>query len=590
MVMLGRSSSQAVLLVLLMFSAAFSGCFGENESTKVSSSEDAVVTPEILVGGVFQGLTISAEKDLSAFIPYLIMNKDTGFVQNSTVIDLSAGESVLLSVLAPPRADMAVILLGEYGRDSWPVRSVDESWKTWYERGGDKLDNNPGIIRVAGLNNSIDTITHTNSSVDDVVVVKLPIERQMAAAYSESDGGRHSTGVVDGRTTFNYLSLLSDESADLTDLADGANGYLDRWAGQGNAAYEDAAQYLIQTLESFGLEVITQRFVYDSLMTGAQNPEAYNICGYRFGTVDPNKWMVFGAHFDIAPPVNGGMLDPHIFGRTYGTRVGAYDNTAGTSMVLTVAEAMATYDTRNTMVFCLWSGEEGGKRGSDFWTDYWVKEDNPDVEVTNYVNLDMAGVNWPGGGGAPCGNGHGGGDGNCDPQPEIDPDGYPKDSEVWPMRVYIGPSLDHDVMNQPEMVGLAMWIGSDAIGVEEQMSPLIGEGYDSATWKVDDWMAKDRPEIIVYEDTTARSDHATFQDNLGTVTMGFGGLVDGYWCYHQTCDTIDEMIDWMDTTGKDYGEEQSGTSNLVDALDTITWWATYSFFHLDEQPIRNSYL
>ena len=173
MVMLGRSSSQALLLVLLMFSAAFSGCFGENESTKVSSSEDAVVTPEILVGGVFQGLTISAEKDLSAFIPYLIMNKDTGFVQNSTVIDLSAGESVLLSVLAPPRADMAVILLGEYGRDSWPVRSVDESWKTWYERGGDKLDNNPGIIRVAGLNNSIDTITHTNSSVDDVVVVKL---------------------------------------------------------------------------------------------------------------------------------------------------------------------------------------------------------------------------------------------------------------------------------------------------------------------------------------------------------------------------------------------------------------------------------
>ncbi len=588
--MLGRSSSRAVLLVLLMFSAAFSGCFGENESTKVSSSEDVVVTPEILVGGVFQGVTIAAQKDLSAFIPYLIMNKDTGFVQNSTVVDLSAGESVLLSVLAPPRADTAVILIGEYGRDSWPVRSVDESWKTWYQRGGEEMKDNPGVTRIAGSNNSIDTVVNTNSSVGPAVVVKLPIERQMAAAYSEADGGRHSTGVVDGRTTFNYLSLISDESNDITDLADGANGYLDRWAGQGNAAYEDAAQYLIQTLESFGLEVITQRFVYDSLMTGAQNPEAYNICGYRFGTVDPNKWMVFGAHFDIAPPVNGGMLDPHIFGRTYGTRVGAYDNTAGTSMVLTVAEAMATYDTRNTMVFCLWSGEEGGKRGSDFWTDYWVKEDNPDVEVTNYVNLDMAGVNWPGGGGAPCGNGHGGGDGNCDPQPEIDPDGYPKDSEVWPMRVYIGPSLDHDVMNQPEMVGLAMWIGSDAIGVEEQMSPLIGEGYDATTWKVDDWVDKDRPEIIVYEDTTARSDHATFQDNLGTVTMGFGGLVDGYWCYHQTCDTVDEMIDWMDTTGKDYGEEQSGTSNLVDALDTITWWATYSFFHLDEQPIRNSYL
>ena len=351
--------------------------------------------------------------------------------------------------------------------------------------------------------------------------------------------------------------------------------------------------HLIQTLENFGLEVITQRFVYDSEMNpGDVNPEAYNICGYRFGEVDPDKWMVFGAHFDIAPPINGGMISPHLpgVGRTYGTRVGAYDNTAGTSMVLTVAEAMADFSTRNTMVFCLWSGEEGGKRGSDYWTDEWVKEDNPNVEVTNYVNLDMAGVNWPGGGGAPCGNNHGGGEPNCDPDPTVDDDGYPKDEEVWPMRVYIGPSLDHDVMNQPGMVGLAMWIGSDAIGVEEQMAPLLGEGHDIETWKVDDWYAKDRPEIIVYEDTTARSDHATFQDNLGTVTMGFGGLVDGYWCYHQTCDTVDEMIDWMDTTGKEYGEEQSGTSNLVDALDTITWWATYSFFHLDQDPIRNAYL
>ena len=588
--MAGRRHTRAMLLVLVFISASFSGCFGENEVDGVSSANDVVVTPAILSGGVFQGLTIAAEKDLSAFIPYLIKNDDTGYVQNSTVVDLEAGESVLLNVLAPPRTDTAVVLIGDYGRENWPIRFVDESWKTWYVRNGYDLDDNPGIKRIEGVNGSIDTITYSNESDGPVIATTIPVKRDMAAAYSEADGGRHSMGVVDGRTTFNYLNMLSDESADPSDAADGAIGYLDRWAGQGNLAYEDAAQYLIQTLENFGLEVITQRFVYDSLMTGAQNPEAYNICGYRFGSEDPNKWMVFGAHFDIAPPVNGGMLDPHIFGRTYGTRVGAYDNTAGTSMVLTVAEAMAGYETRNTMVFCLWSGEEGGKRGSDFWTDYWVKEDNPDVEVTNYVNLDMAGVNWPGGGGAPCGNGHGGGDGDCDPQPEIDSDGYPKDEEVWPMRVYIGPSLEHDVMNQPEMVGLAMWIGSDAIGVEEQMSPLLGTGYDAETWKVDDWLEKDRPEIIVYEDTTARSDHATFQDNLGTVTMGFGGLVDGYWCYHQTCDTVDEMIDWMDTTDNGYGNDQSGTSNLVDALDTITWWATYSFFHLDEQPIRNAYL
>ena len=587
---MGQRLGQAFFLVLLMLLTPLSGCFGEQDAGGLGSTEDVVITPPVLTGGVFQGVTIAAEVDLAVFVPYLMLNSDNGFVQNSTVIDMKAGESVMLTLLAPPRTDTAVVMLGEYGRENWPLRTTEESWRTCVQRDGNDRTDNPGIQRIPATNGTLDTVLPSNNNGGPVLAVRIPIERPMAAAYSEAEGGRHSTGLVDGLNVFNYISHMSDETPDFTDAADGAVGYLDRWAGQGNAAYEDAAQYLIGNLESFGLEVITQRFTYDSLMTGAQNPEAYNICGYRFGEVNPDKWMVFGAHFDIAPPVNGGMLDPHVFGRTYGTRVGAYDNTAGTAMVLTVAEAMANFNTRNTMVFCLWSGEEGGKRGSDFWTDYWVKEDNPEVEVTNYVNLDMAGVNWPGGGGAPCGGNHGGGEGGCDPQPAVDPDGYPKDEEVWPMRVYIGPSLDHDIMNQPGMVGLAMWIGSDAIGVEEQMSMLIGTDHPADTWKVDDWMAKDRPEIIVYEDTTARSDHATFQDNLGTVTMGFGGLVDGYWCYHQTCDTVDEMIDWMDTTGKDYGEERSGTSNLVDALDTITWWATYSFFHLDENPVRNAYL
>ena len=53
---------------------------------------DVVVTPEVLIGGVFQGVTISADRALSAFVPYLL-NEDTGFVQNSTVVDLKAGET-----------------------------------------------------------------------------------------------------------------------------------------------------------------------------------------------------------------------------------------------------------------------------------------------------------------------------------------------------------------------------------------------------------------------------------------------------------------------------------------------------------------
>jgi len=575
--MVSQRYAQAAALVLLMFTAPLSGCFGEDDNAGLIDVKDVMLAPSVLDGGVFQPFTVTADVDMSVFLPYLIQDPNTGYVFNSTVLDLRAGQSAQVSLLAPPRAGLAVALLGEYGRDNWPIRDANESWASWYSDGDHLAASGAAVVRTG---NGTGLFNASQSTGGPVNVATAAIVRPMAPAFSEEEGGRHSTGVVDGRTTYNYLSLLTDESADPFDTSDFAAGYLQRWAGQANPAYEAGAQYLMGKLEEFGLDVVVQRYAFVDVFDN-QNPESYNICGFRYGNELPNEWMVFGAHFDIAPPANAILDDPHITGtRTYGTRVGAYDNTAGTSMVLTVAEAMADFNTRRTMVFCFWSGEEGGKRGSDYWTEYYVMEDNPDVVVTNYVNLDMAGVNWPGGGGAP----------HNDPAPEIDPDGYPKDEEVWPMRVYIGPSLDHDVMNQPEMVGLALWIGADAIGVEEQQSILLGTGFEASTWKVDDWLARDRPEIIVYEDTTARSDHASFQANLGTVTMGFGGLVDGYWCYHQTCDTLDEMEAWMDTTGKDYGEEHSGVSNLVNSLDMIVWWASYSFFHLDEKPVLNAYL
>ena len=164
------------------------------------------------------------------------------------------------------------------------------------------------------------------------------------------------------------------------------------------------------------------------------------------------------------------------------------------------------------------------------------------------------------------------------------------------MRIYIGPSLNYDKIDQPDMVYLSQWIGADAINVSMQQGILVGNSSCEPkpecedTWKYDTWIEEDRPEIIIYEDTTARSDHASFQDNLGTITLGYGGLVDGYWCYHQTCDTLEEMEDWMDTQDKGYGNNATGTNNLVNSLDMITWWATYSFFHMDERPILNVYL
>ena len=562
---------RAALMVFVVMSAPLSGCMsGQGGSL---SEEDLDVGPGELVSGHFQSVSLESRHDMSVYVPYLVRDPITGFIQNSTVIDIERGGSFSLDLLSPPRVSMLFMLVGEHGRTNWPVREENQSWGSWLENGGDSGDWGSAVARVYG-NGSLDTLNSSEDRGGPVLVKTVQTVRD--STTSVDDGGFHSSGIVHGREVYERLYRITDPPNSLDPFA-GKEGYWDRWAGQGNAAYEDAAQYLIAEFSSFGLEVMSHRYEYTDML-GAQNPEAYNVCAYKWGSLYIDEWLVFGAHFDVAPPANLAVLDPHITGiRTYGTRVGAYDNSAGTSMVLETARALSEFESRRTMVFCLWSGEEGGKRGSDYWTDYYVKEDNPDVTVTSYINLDMAGVNWPGGGGAPHG----------DPDPQIDEDGYPKDSEVWPLRVYIGPGPNHDRLDQPGMVGLSNWIGSDALGLEEQMGTLVGANYPEETWKTDVWLDMDRPEVIVYEDTTARSDHASFQDNLGTVTVGFGGLVDGYWCYHQTCDTLEEMEQWMDTTGKDYGEENSGVANVVNSLDMITWWALLTFFHCDEDPVVN---
>ena len=569
---------------------AMAGCLEDNDVESISVN-DIVVNPISMVGGEFQPFVISAKRDISVFIPHMVIDPVSNYVQNGTIVDMKTGETKQLTVLAPPRIDSAFIFLSKYGTDIWPIRNPSESWEQWVNRNG-MNNENLAVERIEpNEGSSLYSLNLTKENADNSIPFRIDIKREVSVAYTADEGGLFSTGFVDGRTVYNSIARMSDETFDPIS-PDLAVGYLDRWAGQGNAAYEDAAQFLIAEMTSYGLRVEVQRFAIEDVL-GNFNPEAYNVCGFRDGTLYPDEWLVFGAHFDIAPPASAGVVDPHITGfRTYGTRVGAYDNTAGTAMVLAAGEAMAgmPYDTRRTMVYCLWSGEEGGLRGSDYWTDT-LEDNHPEVTIINYINLDMAGVNWPGGGGAPCGGEHGGGVGDCDPDPQPDEDGYPKDSEVWPMRIYIGPSLNHNKIDQPNLVYLSQWIGADAINVSMQQDILVGaDNSSSETWKYDTWIEQDRPEIIIYEDTTARSDHASFQNNLDTVTLGFGGLVDGYWCYHQTCDTVQEMVDWMDNEARGYGNNATGLDNLVNSLDMITWWATYSFFHMDEKPIVNAYL
>ena len=135
---MGPHHARAGLLVLLMFTAPFAGCMGENSGEGLPDESDLIVTPEVIPGGEWTTIVLSASRDMSVFIPYFVQDPGSSRAQNSTVLDFNKGDSISVTVLFPPRNSDVVMLLGDYGRSDWPIRAADESGLTgtWLERVG----------------------------------------------------------------------------------------------------------------------------------------------------------------------------------------------------------------------------------------------------------------------------------------------------------------------------------------------------------------------------------------------------------------------------------------------------------------------
>ena len=135
---------RAALMVFVIVSAPLSGCLsGEGGSL---SEEDLYVGPDELVSGHFQSVSLESGHDMSVYVPYLVRDPITGFIQNSTVIDIERGGSFSLDLLSPPRVSMLVMLVGEYGRTNWPVREENQSWGSWLENGGILVIGGPRLL------------------------------------------------------------------------------------------------------------------------------------------------------------------------------------------------------------------------------------------------------------------------------------------------------------------------------------------------------------------------------------------------------------------------------------------------------------
>ena len=508
-------------LALLLLLPAFAGCLDSGNTAQPSLAASVSMAPGELVGGTFQPVEFTARQPLSLLVPYPVRDSITGLVQNGTVLDFArVWDSRQVMLLAPPGHDTVTFLVAEQGRNAWPLRATNESWREWIDRGGPAqgMDDGIGALRVAG-DGELPVLAPARLSAAGVASVQFPVVRPPRDGVAVGQGGGHSTGLIDGYSIYEWLEVVTDEQ----------NGYNERWGPlvPHDPVYERALEFLEREFDTLGLDGQIHHYEFSS------SPYAANVCGYRTGSVYPDEWVVLGAHLDIAEPGSppGG-----------GTHIGAHDNTAGVAMALAAAGALAQFDSRRTLAVCFWSNEENGYDGADRWIDNLPAG----VTVTNYLNIDSAGVNYPG---------------------------------EYTLVIDIIPETDNKLNEQWEMISLTEWIGTTFYDIAPMLRNgrelYYTEGY--AAMKDHDHPHPDT--ISVHESQRGRSDYVRFADRLGVVSLDFGAITGGYDCYHAPCDTLPEMVDWMATANG------TGQQNLVGSLDMIAWWFAGLFWYLDERPV-----
>ncbi|MBT3656602.1 MAG: hypothetical protein HN544_00195, partial [Euryarchaeota archaeon] len=172
--------------------------------------------------------------------------------------------------------------------------------------------------------------------VEDATVfgqlLTTPYTTEVNIAFMDADGQTEAvsvpitngTPIVNGEDWFDKMEFITSVCTDSTECG----GYVNRWMGSPNPAFERAASFFQGHFEGLGYETHILRVIDHGNPT---EPESLNVIAWKQGRND-NCVQGMGGHMDIAPP--GGPPGG-------GTYEGAYDNTAGTVSMMLFARAFA---------------------------------------------------------------------------------------------------------------------------------------------------------------------------------------------------------------------------------------------------------
>lgn len=105
--------------------------------------------------------------------------------------------------------------------------------------------------------------------------------------------------------------------------------------------------------------------------------DAANIIGMVKGTVQPDSFIVFTAHYDHLGAMGKSVYFP-----------GANDNASGTTLLLMMAKYYALHPAKYTVIFMAFGGEEAGLLGSEYFVNHPFF---PLKKIRFLTNLDLMG-------------------------------------------------------------------------------------------------------------------------------------------------------------------------------------------------------
>ena len=383
-----------------------------------------------------------------------------------------------------------------------------------------------GVIRVPDnklLNGKILTTPYVTSTTLTIVYA----DGTGVAVDLEVQNG---TPIVNGQDWFEKMDFILSVCTDSTECG----GYINRWMGSPNPAFERAASFFHGHFEGLGYETHVMR-VTDHL--NPSQPESLNIIAWKDGRSN-DCVQGMGAHMDIAPPASP---------PAGGTYEGAYDNTAGTVAMMLFAKAFVDVEFECDTFLALWSSEEEGLRGSNAFAnndcDYCLPQDK---ELRFYINMDMMGISWP---------------------------AMKESGEPFPYHAWSGPDADPEV-DDVEISAVMDHVHRNILKAPMNLTidGTYGAGCDQH------WDEHENLVMDVHEDTFGRSDHVTFRDLGAQTIFHLGAYDDDYSAYHSPQDTLDNMV-----------ESVGGQDELEKSIEFVMWAAMLEFLIADQTPgIRNT--